>query len=140
MNSTCEYFAHLAFIFRSFFCIFISVQPRSNVANIKEKKSISPELAARLQRMEGAHANGLENLPFFGLAVLAGNWAGIDNKTLNIVSGSYLLWRIAYNYVYFNQSSRRTAGLRSLIWLTSMFFPFYLFFKAASLAGQRSLV
>ena len=32
-----------------------SVQPRSNVARLSEKKDISPELVARVARMEGAH-------------------------------------------------------------------------------------
>lgn len=32
-----------------------SVQPRSNVARLSEKKDISPELIARVARMEGAH-------------------------------------------------------------------------------------
>jgi uncharacterized MAPEG superfamily protein len=118
---------------------FNNVQPRSNVANIKEKKNISPDVAARLQRMDGAHANGLENLPFFGLAVLAGNWAGVDNATLNITSGLYLVWRMVYNYFYFNQYSERSARRRSLTWFTSMIFPFYLFFKSASIVGQKSL-
>jgi len=37
----------------------------------------------------GAHntvQNGLEALTFFGLAILAGNYAGVDNVTLNTVS------------------------------------------------------
>ncbi|KAF8875407.1 hypothetical protein CPB84DRAFT_1689632, partial [Gymnopilus junonius] len=89
-----------------------NLQPRSNIPNIKEKENIPPELAARLQRIEGAHANGMESLPFFGLAVLAGNWAGVDNQTLNIACGLHLICRIAYNYIYFNQTSRRSAGLR----------------------------
>ena len=37
----------------------------------------------------GAHSavqNGLEALMFFGLTILAGNYAGVDNATLNTVS------------------------------------------------------
>lgn len=33
-----------------------SVQPRANVARLAEKKDVSPELIARLHRIEGAHA------------------------------------------------------------------------------------
>ncbi|KIM46799.1 hypothetical protein M413DRAFT_63478, partial [Hebeloma cylindrosporum] len=91
---------------------FHSVQPRSNIPGLSEKKNISPELAAKLQRLEGAHVNGVENMPFFGLAVLAGNFAGIDNHTLNIASGLYLVWRLVYNYIYINQTTKKQAGLR----------------------------
>ncbi|PPQ87342.1 hypothetical protein CVT25_002092 [Psilocybe cyanescens] len=88
-----------------------NVQPRDNATRL-EKKGVPPEVLARLQRIEGAHINGLESLPFFGLAVLAGNYSGMDIASLNIASGLYLFWRILYNYIYFNQSSQKTAGLR----------------------------
>jgi len=110
-----------------------NVQPRSNIARLSEKKDISPELVARAARMEGAHLNGLENLPFFGLAVLAGNYAGVDNPTLNKVSGLYILTRILYNYIYITNTTQRASVFRSVIWMTSLSFPFYLFFKAAQL-------
>lgn len=32
-----------------------SIQPRSNVTRLSEKKDVSPELAARLAKIEGAH-------------------------------------------------------------------------------------
>ena len=32
-----------------------SVQPRSNIARLSEKKGVPPDLVARLARMEGAH-------------------------------------------------------------------------------------
>lgn len=32
----------------------------------------------RYERAEAAHANGMENAPFFIGAVLAGNFAGLD--------------------------------------------------------------
>ncbi|KDR80167.1 hypothetical protein GALMADRAFT_242432 [Galerina marginata CBS 339.88] len=116
-----------------------NVRPRGNVAKILDQKNVSPDLAARIQRVEGAHINGLENLPFFGLAVLAGNLAGLDNVTLNVASGLFLALRVAYNYIYFNQSSRRSAGLRTLTWLASVAVPFYLFVKSASLVNQKTL-
>ncbi|KAF8814705.1 hypothetical protein BYT27DRAFT_7205671 [Phlegmacium glaucopus] len=116
---------------------FNNIQPRSNVARLSEKKDVPPELVDRLARMEGAHLNGLENLPFFGLAVLAGNYAGIDNYTLNKVSGLYILTRILYNYIYINQTTQRWGGLRSIVWIISLGFPSYLFFKAAQLLSEK---
>jgi len=117
---------------------FTNIQPRSNVARLSERKDVSPDLVASLARMEGAHLNGLENLPFFGLAVLAGNYAGVDNYTLNKVSGLYILTRLLYNYIYINQTTERESGIRSLIWMTSLVFPTYLFFEAARLLNGKS--
>jgi len=118
---------------------FSNVQPRSNVALFSEREDASPELAAKLARMEGAHLNGLENLPFFGLAVLAGNYAGVNNYTLNMVSGLYILLRILYNYVYISHTTERGSALRTVVWVTSLGFPFYLLFKAVQLLSEKTL-
>ncbi|KAF8155903.1 hypothetical protein B0H34DRAFT_513464 [Crassisporium funariophilum] len=116
-----------------------NVAPRGNIGRLPEKKNISPELAARLTRMEGAHLNGVENIAFFGLAVLVGNYAGLDDVTLNTASGLYLLARMVYNYIYINQTTVRTSQFRSLTWAASLGFPFYLFIKSAQqVAAQKS--
>jgi len=117
---------------------FDNVQPRSSIARLSEKKNVPPELVARLARMEGAHMNGLEILPFFGLAVLAGNYAGVDNYTLNKISGLYILTRILYNYIYINQVTQRGSAFRSIVWIISLGFPSYLFLKAAQLLNENS--
>jgi len=85
-----------------------SLAPRGNIERASSKKElVDSALAARLKRMEGAHyvsgsssggrtcsitcisviQNGLENLPFFGMAILAANFAGLDAKTVNVASG-----------------------------------------------------
>ncbi|KAF4618519.1 hypothetical protein D9613_009990 [Agrocybe pediades] len=115
---------------------FNNVQPRASYASAAGKKEFPPAVAARIQRLEGAHNNGLENLPFFGLAILAGNLARMDTATLNIASGLYLVSRLAYNYFYVNQHDQKTAGLRSLTWGISLTFPFYILFKSASLLAH----
>ncbi|KAF9568635.1 hypothetical protein CPC08DRAFT_616156, partial [Agrocybe pediades] len=112
------------------------VQPRASYASAAGKKEFPPAVAARIQRLEGAHNNGLENLPFFGLAILAGNLARMDTATLNIASGLYLVSRLAYNYFYVNQHDQKTAGLRCVkgsIRFCCIAFPFYILFKSASL-------
>ncbi|KAF8155926.1 hypothetical protein B0H34DRAFT_676025 [Crassisporium funariophilum] len=129
-----------------------NVAPRGNIRLLPEKKMISPELAARLTRMEGAHLNGVENLAFFGLAVLVGNYAGLDDVTLNTACGLYLLTRMIFNYLYINQTTLRTSQLspdlfppyltfnRSVTWFASLGFPFYLFIKSAQqVAAQKSV-
>jgi len=110
--------------------IYNNVQPRGNVAFAQAKSDIPPEVSARIARMEGAHNNGLENSPFFGLSVLAANYAGVAAPKLNIATGLYLLCRVIYNYIYINQTTPRVSGYRTLIWNISILFPFYLLISA----------
>ncbi|KAF9568634.1 hypothetical protein CPC08DRAFT_813285 [Agrocybe pediades] len=116
---------------------FDNVQPRVSYASVAQKKTIPPAVAARIQRLEGAHANGLENLPIFGLAVLAGNFAQMDSANLNIACGFYLLTRLAYNHFYARQYDEKSADIRSLTWVISLASPLYIFFKSASLLVQK---
>ena len=51
--------------------IHLSVQPRSNTSKVANDKNISPELAARIQRMEGAHLNGNEAFPLWVAAIVS---------------------------------------------------------------------
>jgi len=47
-----------------------SVQPRLNITKVANNKIIAPDLAARIQRMEGAHLNGNEAFPLWVAAVV----------------------------------------------------------------------
>ncbi|KAJ3509739.1 hypothetical protein NLJ89_g5058 [Agrocybe chaxingu] len=116
----------------------IIIAPRMTAANLAKNKDLSPEFVAKAARMEAAHQNGLESLPLFGLAVIAGNVAGLDNTTLNIAAGSYLVTRMIFNYVYFIQQTKRMAALRSLTWIASLTFPFYILVKSAQVLGAKS--
>ena len=51
--------------------IYLSVQSRSNITKVVNNKNISPELAARIQRMEGAHLNGNEAFPLWVAAIVS---------------------------------------------------------------------
>lgn len=88
---------------------FDSVRVRQNLARLQEQK-IDPELLAKLQKLNDAHLvgpffcdrenawtksgvtsglkNGLEVFPFWSFAIVAGNYAHLDNKTLNIASAA----------------------------------------------------
>ncbi|MGG6496847.1 UNVERIFIED_CONTAM: MAPEG family protein, partial [Bacteroidetes bacterium 56_B9] len=48
---------------------------------------------------------GFENLGLFAAAVVAGNIVRLDNWTLNVLSGGYLLSRVAYNLIYINNTT-----------------------------------
>jgi hypothetical protein len=42
--------------------VFHSVAPRGNVAKLAESKNLTPEYAAKIQRMEGAHIVSFEDI------------------------------------------------------------------------------
>ncbi|PFH49325.1 hypothetical protein AMATHDRAFT_147870 [Amanita thiersii Skay4041] len=91
---------------------FTNVQPRNNVARLKENKSLSPQFVARVERMEGAHANGNEILPMWVAGVMAGNMAGLDNTTLNKHALTFIALRLFFNYTYINQGSELRGWFR----------------------------
>ncbi|KAK7008041.1 hypothetical protein R3P38DRAFT_2792137 [Favolaschia claudopus] len=114
-----------------------SVQPRSNVGRVAGDDKIPRDVAARIERMEGAHLNGLENFPIWAIAVLAGNFAGLDNYTMNIASITYILGRSLYNYIYINQKTRVQSSMRTLVWASSLMFPMYLLVAAANKVSKQ---
>ncbi|KAJ7270938.1 hypothetical protein C8J57DRAFT_1320093 [Mycena rebaudengoi] len=112
-----------------------NLEPRQNTHRIVQDKAIPPAIAARIQRMEGAHLNGYENFPIWIAAILAGNFAGLDNYTLNVVSLTYISGRSLYNYLYFNQATEFQSWLRSSVYFGSLCertLPMYLIFKSAA--------
>lgn len=50
--------------------IYRSVQPRANIAKVVNNENISRDVAARIQRMEGAHLNGNEAFPLWVAAIV----------------------------------------------------------------------
>ncbi|RDB27850.1 hypothetical protein Hypma_002139 [Hypsizygus marmoreus] len=106
-----------------------NVAPRGNVARLTEKH---PEIAARAARMESAHMNGNETFPLWAIAILAANYAQIDNYTLNIAALSYTAFRILYNWVYINQKTQVQGYMRTLVWTIGIAHPIVLLFKAAN--------
>ncbi|KAF3004265.1 hypothetical protein E8E13_008192 [Curvularia kusanoi] len=77
---------------------------------------VDKEALARYERAEAAHANGMENAPFFVGAVLAGNLAGLDAATLNAYTGVYIGLRVLYNVLYVRTTTLRSSRARSLVW------------------------
>ncbi|KAJ6459664.1 hypothetical protein C8R45DRAFT_1221371 [Mycena sanguinolenta] len=111
---------------------FNNVQPRGNVALVSSDTKIPPEIAQRIERMEGAHFNGNENFPIWIAAVLTGNFAGLDNHTMNVISISYICGRVLYNYVYINQKTRLQSVLRTLVFFATLSLPMYLIIAAGN--------
>ncbi|KAJ6630099.1 hypothetical protein B0H10DRAFT_1984961 [Mycena sp. CBHHK59/15] len=109
-----------------------NLEPRGNTSRIVEDRAISPAVAARIKRMEGAHLNGYENFPIWIAAILAANFAGLDNRTLNVVSLSYICGRTMYNYIYFNQATEFQSWVRTAVYFGTLSLPMYLLFKSAA--------
>ncbi|KAI1262282.1 hypothetical protein F5Y18DRAFT_430183 [Xylariaceae sp. FL1019] len=86
---------------------------------------------AKVLRAESAVANGIEGLPLFAAAVVAGNTAGLSTLTLNAASVGYLASRVFYNYVYITlQENRKWASIRTPVWFTGVAAIMTLFVKA----------
>ncbi|KAJ7052906.1 hypothetical protein C8F01DRAFT_1032740 [Mycena amicta] len=117
---------------------FNNVQPRANVARVSGDKAVPPEVVARIQRMEGAHLNGMENFPLWAAAVLAANYAGLDHRTVNVISIVYFLGRVLYNIVYITQSTRAQSNLRSIVFFGILPLPIYLLISAAHKVSTRA--
>ncbi|KAF7763633.1 hypothetical protein Agabi119p4_8170 [Agaricus bisporus var. burnettii] len=109
-----------------------NVAPRGNVAKVAENKDVSPALAARIQRMEGAHYNGVENFPLWTAAVLMGNMAGLDHAYLNKMSLIFIATRVLYNQIYINQTNSFTSYIRTFTFLGSISIPLTIMIKAAN--------
>jgi uncharacterized MAPEG superfamily protein len=85
--------------------------PRTYVASLKEDQSLDSATKDKIIRAEGAQQNGFENVGFFAAAVVAGNVAGLDNFTLNYLTGGYLASRAIYVWLYINNQSETTGML-----------------------------
>ncbi|TFK48899.1 hypothetical protein OE88DRAFT_434138 [Heliocybe sulcata] len=112
-----------------------SVDPRGNAQRLLAKH---PEAGARAARMEAANANGNEVMPLWVAAVLAGNYAGLDEKTLNVASVAFIVLRAVYNYIYVNQNTQAHGNLRTLTWFAGIGVPLTLLIKAANKVLERS--
>ncbi|GJE85338.1 MAPEG family protein [Phanerochaete sordida] len=110
-----------------------NVKPRENAELLKDSSETLDETTRnRLARMIGAHQNGMENLPIWFAAVLAGHVAGLPHRTMNMFAGGYLALRLLYNYIYFNQRTEAEARYRTLVYFAGLGFPITLMIKAAN--------
>jgi uncharacterized MAPEG superfamily protein len=89
--------------------------PRSSKGDAILREPTPAEVYGRYERAEAAHKNGMENLPVFVGAVLAGNIANVNTSTLNAFVVSYLCLHLAYTVVYISVSSHRFSLFRTAI-------------------------
>lgn len=107
-----------------------NASPRSSKWDETLKKSTPADTYARYERGEAAHKNGMENFPVFVGAILAGNLAGLETRTLNLFVVVYLLSRIVYTICYVSISSHRYSYIRSTIWFLGASLCLGIFVKA----------
>lgn len=91
-------------------------------------------------RAEGAQTNGFENLGLFAAAILAGNFAGLPNETLNLLSGGYVASRVLYNLIYINHTTEVGAAARTVTFFTGLGFVMTLFVKSGNAIRERALL
>ncbi|KAH6676252.1 hypothetical protein B0J14DRAFT_536564 [Halenospora varia] len=111
--------------------------PRTYAKYLEKDVSIDQATKDRIVRAEGAQTNGFENLGLFATAVLAGNLAGLEAKTLNMLSGSYLLSRVLYNVIYINNTTEGMANLRSGAFFAGLGMITTLFIKAGNMLREK---
>ncbi|XWW95637.1 hypothetical protein V2A60_003603 [Cordyceps javanica] len=105
--------------------------PRRFNDAIAGSEELDKETKARVLRAQGASDNSFETLGYFAAAVVAGNYAGLDNSTLNFLSIGYLITRLAYVVTYIKlQDNRIYHILRSVFWETAFCFSSALWIKA----------
>jgi len=104
--------------------------PRSSNWDEVLRKSTPKEVYARYERGKAAHKNGMENLPIFVGAILAGNYAQLDTRTLNLFVTVFLFARVLYTIVYISISSNRYSFIRSTLWFLSTSMCMGIFIKA----------
>jgi len=103
--------------------------PRSTKWDETLRKSTPADIYSRYERAEAAQKNGFENFPIFCGAILAGNIAHLDTRTLNLFVTVYLFMRVLYTLVYISVSSHRLSFLRSTIWFLSTLMCMGIFVK-----------
>ncbi|KAF9010133.1 hypothetical protein BDQ17DRAFT_1299799 [Cyathus striatus] len=108
-----------------------NVQPRGNLDTFIQNKGISPRLAAKAGRMEGAHLNGMETYPLWA-AALAGHIAKLDHQLMNKFTLAYIGMRLYFNYLYITNDSSGKSWYRTFIFFTGIALPCILLIKAAN--------
>jgi uncharacterized MAPEG superfamily protein len=77
--------------------------------------ALSSRTRGRIIRAEAAAQDTVESAPYFAVAMLAGNQAGLPSSLLNALSVAYLATRIAYIDAYIYSETVIVASLRAAL-------------------------
>ncbi|KAG0695310.1 hypothetical protein DFH29DRAFT_1005602 [Suillus ampliporus] len=108
------------------------VNPRRNIGRVRDAG-----LAARLDRMDGAHKNALESFPLWIAAVLTATITKVDTHTVNTAAIAFVTLRALYTLVYITQKTNAQGLLRTAVWLAACTVPLRLLFQAANAAAHH---
>ncbi|KAF2270830.1 hypothetical protein CC78DRAFT_538559 [Lojkania enalia] len=109
-----------------------NANPRSSDFDANLQKTVPKEIYTRYERAEAAHHNMIENTSLFIGAVIVGNMAGLDPRTLNISAGTYLGLRLTYILLYINTTRQKSSYVRSLNWFLSVAILMGIYVKAGN--------
>ncbi|TQN73100.1 hypothetical protein CSHISOI_02391 [Colletotrichum shisoi] len=107
--------------------------PRRLQNSITADDKLEKMVKERILRAKAASENAFETLGFHSAGVVAANVAGVDARTVNVLTLGYVVCRALYNIIYVRLQDNRNFGpLRSLVWMVSIGISFSLYFKAAA--------
>ncbi|KOS19395.1 hypothetical protein ESCO_000743 [Escovopsis weberi] len=110
--------------------------PRAMVATAKADTRLDKPTQQKITRAKAASDNGFETLGYYAAAVVAANVAGVAPRTLNLLSGAYVLSRALFVLAYVQLGAdRRLAPVRSACWTLGSILTMALYIKA----GLRSM-
>jgi uncharacterized MAPEG superfamily protein len=105
--------------------------PRSVTLKADLRAKLPAEIFAQYERCEAASANCYENMPVFGLAILAGHVAKVDKAVIDQFAFRFLLVRTAYVWSYMTTSSQKWSYVRTVLYFYSIYQCFKMYARAA---------
>lgn len=138
-------FAHAAISTRplkNYYRIDHNVSPRQDLTKYGPAAVAAGKLTQkqlnRLHRIEGAHANSIEHLPFFVGALIWAHVAGLETTEINRSALAYVLVRIAYAVAYVFIEKAEFSLARGVLWWMSNFVCCRLFWLGGNAINGRS--
>lgn len=104
-----------------------------------DKKSEHTAMERRYLRCEAAQQNGFENVPIFGVMLLAGIVAQLPGGFMNAMAATYLALRVIFNLVYIFVENPKLATVRSMAYLGTVAIYMTVLIKAALAVAAKGL-
>ncbi|OBS16184.1 hypothetical protein FPOA_13104 [Fusarium poae] len=102
--------------------IFDRANPREFNESVKSTQSLDKITRNHILRSQFASENAHETLALFVGGILAADRAGVPVRTINLLSGGYLVSRLIFNIAYiWLQDNRKFAFLRIAAWFAGAF-------------------
>lgn len=106
---------------------------------MKEGK-LSQKQLDRINRLQSAHNNGLENLPLFSLAICFALIAKVPGSFVNKFGLTYTVARVAYVLNYYYVETEGASQVRTVLWWVGNISCATTIWKAAKAYGSNPLI